>query len=145
VALASVSINSSAAVPMRIVGVAPGAAKIAQIVSAGFGETSYVSVQVSCGPEPPVAAATPLVRAARGSGTVLIAVSEIANRSAFHWYVGRTGDTSHPLESYGAQAVYVPDAYGVQHVWVEAVTPCSTSTAEFTIDVPLPRWRAVRR
>jgi hypothetical protein len=145
VAQASVSINSPAAVPMRIVGIASGVAQIVWIGPAGYGTNAYVTVYVRCGAEPPVAAATPLVRAAHGQPATLLAVSEIANRSLFHWYSGRTGDTSHPLESYGSQAVYVPSTYGVQYVWVEAATPCSTSTAEFTIDVPLPKPRAVRR
>jgi hypothetical protein len=74
----------------------------------------------------------------------LVAISEIASRSVFHWYSGHTGDTSQPLESYGPQAVYVPSVYRVQYAWVEVVTPCSTSTAEFTINVPLPKSRAVR-
>lgn len=144
VAMAMVSISSPAAVPVRIIGISPGVARIAQLGSQGFGQT-YVSVQVSCGVEPPVTAATPLVSAARGERVTLIATSEIANRTAFHWYAGRVGDTSHPIESAGPQAAFVAMEYGVQHVWVEAVTPCSATVAEFAIEVPLPKSRAVRR
>lgn len=145
VAEASVSMEGPSEVPMRIVGVSPGRAFIVQAGGNGLGSTAYVTIDVSCGAESPIAAATPAVQGTRGVPMTLIATSQIANRSAFHWYVGRIGDTSHPLDNYGAHAVYVPDAYGVQHVWVQATTPCSTSTAEFTIDVPLPRSRAVRR
>jgi hypothetical protein len=145
VALASVSIESPAAVPVRIIGVSPGVTQIAQLGSRGYVEPAYVSVQVSCGIEPPVTAATPLVHATRGERVTLIAASEIASRTAFHWYAGRVGDTSHPIESAGAQAAFIPTQYGIQHVWVQAVTPCSTTVAEFAIDVPLPKSRAVRR
>jgi hypothetical protein len=63
----------------------------------------------------------------------------------YQWYRGRAGDVTHPLDATGAEFTFTPDAYGPAYVWVAATTVCSSSTAEFRVDVPLVRRRAVRR
>lgn len=130
VALGSVDVEDARAHDVDIVAVAPGKAWIA-----GVGQR-WVEIDVICGaPEPPVRAAAPVIRARAGEMLTLRALSDIAARSRFTWYLGRDGDTSHPLAATGTEIFFVPRTAGTQYLWVNATTPCTASTAEFRIDV----------
>lgn len=104
----------------------------------------FVRIKVVCGTEAPVIAEQPLIKARAGDTLQLRAVSDIAYRMTFQWYEGHSGDTSHPIAMAGAELTYTASAAPKQSVWVLASTPCGSSAAEFEIDVPPARTRAVR-
>lgn len=58
------------------------------------------------------------------------------------WYEGELHDTSRPLGA-GAQLPFTPQAYGTHHVWARSIGTCFIDTAQFEIEVPLPKRRAV--
>jgi hypothetical protein len=130
---------------MRITAIAPGSASIRQETSNGLDEVAWVRINVVCAPEAPVRASAPMLRGSIGEPVAIEAVSEIAERTTFSWYLGREGDRSHPLDSIGQRIAFTPHAYGSQYLWVSAITRCSESTTEFRIDVAPPRRRAVSR
>ena len=124
---------------LYIIGVSPGDTVIPKSTG-GY----YVKIHVVCGNELPVRAEQAVIAARAGEAVPLRAVSEIASSTTFQWYAGRTGDLSQPLATGGMQLTYTASTSPKQYVWVSATTPCSISTAEFEIDVPPARNRAVR-
>jgi len=143
IATAHVRMDSSAQQDVEIVAVGPGTASIRQEGPTGLlGGTNWVVINVVCGDEPPVRSAAQELRARMGDPVPLAVVSEIASRTMFTWYLGEIGDHSQPLYLSGPAIVFKPEHYGTTRVWVEAHTPCSTSAAQFTVEVPLPKRRA---
>jgi len=104
----------------------------------------YVKIHVVCGNELPVRAEQAVIAARAGEAVQLRALSEIAPRTTFQWYAGRIGDTSQPLATGGATLTFTALTSPKQYVWVSAITACTSSAAEFEIDVPPSRGRAVR-
>ena len=118
---------------------APG---VADIIAGG---RSWGRVQVFCTVEEPIAALNPHERISR-NGTVRLSVTSTAAGRVLQWYSGRAGDTSHPLPGTTPDYLFTASAPGTHYVWASARTPCSTSTAEFRIDVTQqPRRRSVGR
>lgn len=144
VATAYVHMETSTQRDVQIVAVGPGTAAIRQDTGFGFESVSWVRITVVCGAEAPAIAATPLLQGRVGEPLTLALVSSIANRTNFTWYLGETGDVSHPLDAAGPQIAFTPATYGTIHVWASAVTPCSASTVQFTIEVPYPRRRTAK-
>lgn len=104
----------------------------------------YVRIKVVCGVEAPVIAEEAVIHARAGAAVPLRALAAAAERTTFQWYAGRSGDTSHPLAGGGTEVTYTPTASPKQYVWVLATTACTSSAAEFEIDVPTARTRAAR-
>lgn len=125
----------------EITGVKPGSA---QLQIEGWSEYYKVYIDVACGQEDPVQAAVGELDIRVGESVQLHAVTPIAWRTTFQWYRGRTGDTSRPLSALGPKATFTPQETGTEYAWVLATTPCSSSTAEFAIDVHGLRRRMVR-
>lgn len=139
VATGSVNVDGTAQQTFDVVAVSPGEAHIRQD---GF---SYVTIHVSC-PKSAVAAVAvnPVVHAEFGNDVHLTVVTEFDD-ARFRWYRGMIGDTSHPLGRSSWDAVYTPDAYGTQYIWVEVTTGCATSHLQFRVDVyGRQRQRAAR-
>lgn len=130
--------STSAPQDFDITGVSPGVAHIRQDGT----NFSYVTVTVDCGRETPAIAAAPVIQAAAGRVVWLTIVTEHQNRSTFRWYLGKIGDTSHPLDRNSFDAPYIPASSGTHYIWAEAATLCSTSQVQFRVDV-LSRQRAV--
>jgi hypothetical protein len=145
VATAFVQVTDNNVHDVRITGAGPGASSIRQETPNGLDEGAWVRINVVCAPEAPVRAAAPMMHGSIGEPVAIEAVSEIAGRTTFTWYLGREGDRSHPLDSGGPRIAFTPNAYGSQYVWVSAVTRCSVSAKEFRVDVATPRRRAVSR
>jgi len=143
VAVAAVSVNDESLHAVEIVAVGPGNTSISEALPNDKFGWQYVKIRVLCTEEPAVRAATPVVLTRLGEAVTLKAVSDIAERTRFTWYLGHVGDTSHPLAATGPEVALVPRA-GVQYVWVAAVTTCSASSAEFRIET-LARVRAAGR
>lgn len=127
---------------MRITGVRPG--QILGYVDGIPPEQSAMYIWVVCGAEDPIQAAAPEQIAATREPIALRALTPIANRTTFTWYLGRTGDTSRPISASGPEIAFVTNDIGTHYAWVLATTPCSSSSAEFRIDAHAPRRRAVR-
>jgi hypothetical protein len=128
---------------LEIVGVSPGFASIRSgIPGQPLGGWRWVRVSVDCGPEIPIRPILPVLQGSIGVPVVLIANGYFREPVEFKWYQGRTGDVTHPLAASGSEIAFKPAAYGQQYVWVVAHSICSSSTAEFRIDVPLVRRRA---
>jgi hypothetical protein len=123
---------------IRVEARAPG---VANIMAAG---KAWGRVEVVCGEEAPIAAVEPQHTIRRRESVQLSVVSPAAG-SVLQWYDGRVGDTSQPLPATGSDYVFTSNVLGAHYVWVLATTPCSTSTAEFRVDVTQPRRRAVGR
>jgi hypothetical protein len=145
VATAFAQIDDQETHEVRIAAIGPGLASIRQEWKLGLGEVTWVRIVVVCGAEAPVRPAVADVRARIGEPVAIAVLSEIAERTVFHWYLGRVGDLSHPLSASGTEIAFTPTAYGTQYVWVSAITTCSTSSTQFSIDVPLLRRRAVQK
>jgi hypothetical protein len=103
----------------------------------------YVTIRVICGDERPAIAAQPVVGVELGHAARLTIVTEYENRSTFRWYLGKIGDTSHPLDRNSADAIYTPAMTGTCYLWAEATTACSTSQVQFRVDAYVPRRRSV--
>lgn len=117
---------------------APG---LARIISGG---RTYAIVEVSCGVVEPVKQVAPVVIAKTGERVMLaVTAGSEANRS-LRWYQGRVGDKSRLLAADVMDVAFTPAAPGTHYVWVAANSPCAESSAEFRIDVPSSRQRAVR-
>jgi hypothetical protein len=113
--------------------------------SVGFGSVALALVHVNCGEEPPIHAVTARQSTALAAPVRLTLSVDVVTDRDYLWFQGRTGDQSRPLAGHGPAVDFAPDSYGVTTVWVRASTPCSTSTAEFQVDVSAPRSRLVRR
>jgi len=124
---------------MVITGISPGDTVVPK-ETGGY----YLKIHVVCGTELPVRAEQPIIAARTGQAVQLRALSEIAQRTTFLWYAGRIGDTSQLLAIGGTELTFTPLTSPKQYVWVSAITPCSSTAAEFEIDVPPARSRAVR-
>jgi hypothetical protein len=124
---------------MVITGISPGDTFIPK-ETGGY----YLKIHVVCGSELPVLAEQPVIAARAGELVQLRAVSEIAPRTTFLWYAGRVGDTSQLLAIGGTELTLRASTAAKQYVWVLATTTCTSSMAEFEIDVPPARGRAVR-
>ncbi|HEX6088094.1 MAG TPA: hypothetical protein VF266_26425 [Thermoanaerobaculia bacterium] len=105
--------------------------------------TNVVSVTVVCAAEAPVQAAEPRQSTRPGVPVTLRAVTPVA-QTTFTWYHGRVGDMSAPIAGSGPELVFASHDHGVQHAWVMATTECSSSTAQFEIEVTSPRRRSAR-
>jgi hypothetical protein len=127
---------------VAVTGLRPGRAGI---FVRPFSDFEQVKIEVECGREDPIHADTPERAAVRGDTIRLRVLSPIAHRTTFAWYHGRTGDTSKPLNASGAEVDLVPATAGTHYAWVLATTPCSSSMAEFRIEVRMPKQRVVRR
>ena len=123
----------------EIRGVSPGRTGILRSTG-GY----YVKIRVICGAEAPVIAEQPLIKARVGETVQLRAVTDIADRTTFQWYEGHSGDTSHPIAMGSAELPYRASATAKQYVWVLATTACTSSAAEFEIEVAPSRRRAAR-
>lgn len=124
---------------MVITGISPGDTGVPK-PSGGY----YLTIHVVCGNELPVLAEQPVIAARAGEAVQLRVVSEIAQRTTFQWYAGRIGDTSKLLAIGGTELGFTASTLPKQYVWVLASTPCTSSMAEFEINVPPARGRAVR-
>lgn len=145
VAIAFVRMENSQPQDVRITATGPGSAFIRYEQSNGaLSQEKYVTIKVVCGAEPPVYAAAPVVQARLNQTVALAAVSDIANRTLFTWYLGREGDRSHPLAATGPRIELTATRLGTQYVWVSAMTPCSATSAEIRLEVVPLRGRAVR-
>jgi hypothetical protein len=134
--------NPSTYVYVTVVGIAPGKASLYVDGTAISGQ--YVDIDVVCGEEAPVVNATPVTAARPGVPVTLRVESRMAGRTTFTWYRGRTGDTSSPITAAGPWLELTPNASGTNYVWVMATTTCSSSTAEFVVEVPTPKRRSAR-
>lgn len=102
----------------------------------------HVRIKVVCGAEAPVTAEQPRIKTRAGETVQLRAVTEIADRTTFQWYEGHSGDTSHPIATGGAELPYTASAAAKQYVWVLATTACTSSAAEFELEIAPSRRRA---
>lgn len=143
VAMAEANVPSpSVYIYVPVTGIAPGKASLYVDGTAISGQ--YVDIDVVCGEEAPVVNATPVTATRAGVPVTLRVESRMAGRTTFTWYRGRTGDTSLPIAAAGPSLEFTPHVSGANYVWVMAATPCSSSTAEFMIEVPAPKRRSAR-
>jgi hypothetical protein len=124
---------------IHVMALAPGTAQIAS------GGKVYATVDVVCGPAEPARAIAPVITAKRGEPVKLAVTTTTEAFRVIQWYDGRIGDTSHPLAASGVDLELTPAESGTRYVWASAKSPCSSSAAEFRIDVLSPRRRAVGR
>lgn len=106
---------------------------------------NVVDVTVVCAAEAPVQAAEPRQATRPGVPVTLRAVTPAAERATFTWYHGRVGEMSAPIANSGPEVVFASNDHGVQYAWVMATTLCSSSTAQFEIEVTTPRRRSARQ
>jgi hypothetical protein len=145
VASAYVEMSDARRRDVEIVALAPGRTSIREQYPNGhLGSVEWVVIEVLCRAEDPVRPEFPARAATIGKPVALHVITDHADRTAFAWYLGRAGDRTHPLLAGGASIDFIPTAAGTLYVWVEAITGCSTSNAEFRIDVEPARNRAVR-
>ena len=137
------TMSTPAPIDVPVTGVGPGTAGLyVQGKSPAF---AFVNIEVVCRAEGPIENATPVVKIIAGKPVTLRVETPIAHRTAFTWYRGRNGDKSQPIGgAAGPELVLTPER-GTEYVWVLATTPCSTSSAEFRIDVQPSKQRALRR
>ncbi|HEX6088093.1 MAG TPA: hypothetical protein VF266_26420 [Thermoanaerobaculia bacterium] len=128
---------------MYVTGLRPGRAQALLLDRNGV-RSGVVEVTVVCGREPEIQAATPSLSAKIGMPVLLRAETPIAERTTFTWYRGLVGDMSEPLAASGPEFLFASNDPGVQHAWVMATTPCSSSTAQFAVDVVAPKRRSAR-
>lgn len=145
VASAYVEMSNSRKRDVEIRALAPGVTSIREQSPNGhLGSVEWVVIEVLCRAEDPIRAEAPARTATLGTPVALHVLTDYAERTAFAWFLGRAGDRTHPLLAGGPAIDFTPAAAGTQYVWVEAITGCSSSSAEFRIDVPLPKRRSVR-
>lgn len=126
---------------IHVMALAPGTA---QIVA---GSRVYATVEVVCGLAEPLQAIAPVLTAKKGEPVKLSVTTTTEKIRVVQWYAGRTGDTSHPLTASSANSAdleITPTGTGTHYVWASAKSPCSSSAAEFRIEVLPSRRRAVR-
>jgi hypothetical protein len=128
---------------IQITGVRPGKAH-ALMVWADDSIRGAVEATVVCGKEPAIQTAQPHQTTKVGTPVMLRAETRIAERTTFTWYRGLVGDMSEPLAASGPELELTTSEPGLQHAWVMATTPCSSSTAQFAIDVVAPKRRSAR-
>ena len=126
---------------MRITALRPGEAKG---MIRPWSTFYSVDVTVVCGNESPVQAAEPRQTTKIGEAVALRALTPIAARTTFTWYHGQVGDLSAPIAGSGPEIAFATNDAGPHYAWVLATTPCSSSTAQFTIDAVSPRRRTAR-
>lgn len=126
---------------IQVMALAPGTA---QIMSGG---RVYAAVEVVCSHVEPLRALAPVITAKKGETVKLSVTTPPEPGRVMQWYAGRVGDTTHPLAASGtgADLELTPTNAGTHYVWASANSPCSSSTAEFRIDVLASRRRAVGR
>lgn len=112
-------------------------------VQLGTDPWQWVHIEVICGKDVPVIAATPVLQ---GQTVSLRAIATELN-TTFIWYSGRVGDNFRPLIDGGSgpELRWTPATVGTSYVWVVARTPCSDSMTEFRIDVAPLRRRSAGR
>lgn len=144
VATAFAHVQDGADHDVTISGIGPGTTAIRDVLPSGqvAGYPSWVIIHVTCGAEPAVQPAARILSTRSGRPVTLSAVSQFPDRTTFTWYLGRIGDGSKRLDANGPQMTFTPTAAGTQYVWVSAMTACSTSAAEFVIEVSSSRHRA---
>ena len=128
---------------MYVTGLRPGRAQALLLDRNGV-RSAVVEVTVVCGREPEIQAAAPLQSAKLGAPVTLRAETPIAERTTFTWYRGLVGDMSEPLAASGPELELTTNEPGLHHAWVMAMTPCSSSTASFAVDVVAPKRRSAR-
>lgn len=128
---------------ISITGMRPGKAQ-ALMVWADDSIRGAVEATVVCGKEPAIQAAQPQQTMKIGMPVTLRAETRIAERTTFTWYRGLIGDMSMPLAASGPELELTANEPGMQHAWVMATTPCSSSTAQFEINVAAPKRRSAR-
>ena len=138
VAVTSGRMTSSMPYDVSVTGTGPGFTYLK--ITSFPGE--YTFIEVVCGKEDPIHPAEARVVGAPGKPVTLEAVTPIAHRTTFTWYRGHVGDQSSPIAGSGPELSFIPQGR-TESVWVLATTPCSSSTAEFLVEVPVKR-RAVR-
>lgn len=138
VAIGNVRLDDPTPRPFAIIGMSPGIAHIR-----GNGGWSYVLIQVTCGPENPAIAAQPVIGVQLGQSAHLAVVTEYENRSTFRWYLGKIGDTTHPIDRSSPDAFYTPTSLESRYIWAEVTTACSVSHVQFRVDAYVPRRRSV--
>ena len=145
VATAFVRVTGGGNYAVPILGIGPGTTAIRLVMPGGkLDGQDWVKIHVVCGAEAPVAAASQIVSTIAGRPVTLSATSQYPDRTTFAWYAGHVGDVSKPIDATGPQITLTPNAIGKQYVWVSAITTCSSSAAEFAIDVSSARYRPVR-
>jgi hypothetical protein len=127
---------------IRVTGLAPG---FSWIVTGSYPGARLARIIVSCGEQAPVVAANPEVSARLNEEVALTTASADLDRTTFTWYRGRLGDTSQPLDASGPAIQFAADSTGDHYVWVSAMSACSTSRAEFHVEVIQPRRRGAGR
>lgn len=133
--------KSSIPIEIPVTAIRPGEAAITQKNLSW----PLVLIFVTCGDEPPIVSATPHVATLVGKPVSLRVETPIAHRTSFAWFYGRTGDRSTPLPGAGPELAWTPPTRGTHYVWVQATTPCSTTSSELRIDAQAPKQRAARR
>jgi hypothetical protein len=127
---------------IHVMALAPGTAQIMA------GDKVYATVEVVCTVVQPMQAIAPVITAKKGETLKLSVTTTTEIIRVVQWYAGRTGDTSHPLTASSANSTdleITPAEAGTHYVWASAKSPCSSSSAEFRIDVLASRRRAVGR
>ncbi len=124
---------------IHVMALAPG---ITEIVAGG---RVYATVEVVCGFTEPVRAVAPVVTAKKGDTVKLAVTSPEDPLRVLRWYEGRVGDYSRPLPTEGTDLELTPTEAGTHYAWASAKSPCSSSSAEFRIEVLPSRRRAVGR
>lgn len=128
---------------IRITGISEG---IASIVTYGSGVGAMGLITVICGDSVPVRAERPVIAAKPSEKVTLHAVAQPMPDplTTFKWYAGRLADTTHPLQGNASELHVTAGAPGTYYYWVVVTTPCSSSVAEFRVDVLPARVRAAR-
>jgi hypothetical protein len=128
--------------PVKVTGLAPGQS---YIITSSYPGYRLARIVVSCGDEKPVVPATPELRVRVNEEAELVTAFADLDRTMFTWYRGRLGDRSQVLDEFGPSMLFAADAPGDYYIWVAAEGPCSTSRAEFHIEVVQPRRRGAGR
>jgi len=105
------------------------------------GTYPWLRIHVDCMSEPGVIVARPVITAVQGQAVALQAIFPAPTVASFQWFSGRLGDSSHPItDAAGSELSLIAQTAGPNYVWVSVSSRCSTSIAEFRIDVaPLRR------
>ena len=133
----------SASADVTVVAHRPG---ITHIVTSAVGSGSYplATIEVACEAPLAITPELPSIRIPPGQ-TVALRVASPQPPPTLSWYLGRAGDTSHPLPGTTAELMFTPALSGTHWVWVMAVGPCGTARAEFKVDAFFPHRRAAGR
>jgi hypothetical protein len=124
---------------MHVQGLAPGMAEI------WSGGRRYATVEVTCAHVESVQPLSPSLTAKKGEPVRLGVIASDDPARVLQWYAGRIGDSSHPLAASAVDLEITLKEAGTHYFWVSANSTCSSSSAEFRVDVISPRRRAVGR